>query len=122
MLDALKVLTQPFAWEALKRALRSREIRTESLGQALSLISTVSLEPEPIPLDVKVVLVGERLLYYLLHAYDPEFAELFKVAVDFEEDMRARRRTSDLRYARMIADAARAARSCGRSTAPRWRA
>jgi lon-related putative ATP-dependent protease len=102
MLDALKVLTQPFAWEGLKRALRSREIRIESLGQMLSLVSTVSLEPEPIPLDVKVVLVGQRLHYYLLHAYDPEFGELFKVAVDFEDDME-RDPESDLLFARMIA-------------------
>jgi lon-related putative ATP-dependent protease len=106
VLDALKVLSQPFAWEALKRALRSREIRTESLGQVLSLVSTVSLEPEPIPLDVKVVLVGQRVLYYLLHAYDPEFGELFKVAVDFEEDMK-RDAQSDLLYARVVATIAR---------------
>ena len=102
VLDALKLLAQPFAWDALKRALRSREIRTQSLGQALSLISTVSLEPEPIPLEVKVVLVGQRLLYYLLHAYDPEFAALFKVAVDFEEDM-PRGPQNDLLYARVVA-------------------
>ncbi|HLF39360.1 MAG TPA: Lon protease family protein, partial [Burkholderiales bacterium] len=106
VLDALKVLLNPLAWEALKRALRSREVRIESLGQALSLISTVTLDPEPIPLDVKVVLVGQRLLYYLLHAYDPEFGELFKVAVDFEEDM-GRAPEADLLYARMIATAAR---------------
>jgi lon-related putative ATP-dependent protease len=86
ILDAVKVLTQPFAWEALKRALRSHEIRIESLGQMLSLVSTVTLEPEPIPLDVKVVLAGERLIFYLLHALDPEFEELFKVVADFEED------------------------------------
>jgi len=106
ILDALKVLSHPLAWEALKRALHSREIRTESLGQALSLVSTSSLEPEPIPLDVKVVLVGQRLLYFLMHAYDPEFGELFKVAVDFEEDM-PRADGSDLLYARMIATLAR---------------
>lgn len=102
MLDAMKVLTQPFAWETLKRALRSREIRTESLGQVLSLVSTVSLEPEPVPLDVKVVFVGQRLIYYLLHAHDPEFGELFKVAVDFEDDM-ARGPENDFLFARMIA-------------------
>jgi len=106
ILDAIKVLTQPLAWEALKRALRSREIRIESLGQMLSLISTVSLEPEPIPLDVKVVVVGPRLVYYLLHAYDPEFSELFKVAVDFEEDI-GRAPEADLLYARLIATIAR---------------
>jgi lon-related putative ATP-dependent protease len=106
ILDAMKVLTQPLAWEALKRALRSREIRIESLGQMLSLISTVSLDPEPIPLDVKLVVVGPRLLYYLLHAYDPEFGELVKVAVDFEEEI-GRAPETDLLYARMVATIAR---------------
>jgi lon-related putative ATP-dependent protease len=106
ILDALKVLQQPFAWEALKRAMRSREIRTESLGQMLSLVSTVGLKPEPIPFDQKVVLVGERIFYYLLQAYDPEFPELFKVAADFEEDIE-RGPGSDLLYARVIATLAR---------------
>jgi len=101
ILDALKVLTQPFAWEELKRVLRSGELRIESLGQILNLVSTVSLEPEPIPLDVKVVLLGERLLYYLLNAYDPEFNELFKVGADFEEDMAATPENLPL-YARLI--------------------
>ena len=87
VIDAAKLLVQPFAWEGLKRALKSREIRTQSLGEALSLISTVSLEPQPIPLETKVFLVGDRLLYYLLQVYDPEFAELFKVAADFEDEL-----------------------------------
>lgn len=103
ILDARKVLLQPFAWEALKQALRSKEIRVESLGQAYSLISTVSLEPEPIPLHVKVVLIGERLLYYLLCAYDPDFTELFKVAADFEDEM-PRSPENNLAYARLIAN------------------
>ena len=106
ILDAMKVLVQPFAWEALKRALRSHEIRTESLGQALSLVSTVSLAPQPIPLELKVVLVGPRLIYYLLHAYDREFAELFKVAADFEDDLE-RGPAADHLYARMVATLAR---------------
>ncbi|HZD24936.1 MAG TPA: ATP-binding protein, partial [Alphaproteobacteria bacterium] len=87
VIDALKLLQQPYAWEGLKRALRTRTIRIESVGQMLSLISTVSLEPEPIPLDAKVVLIGDRRLYYLLCHYDPEFTDLFKVEVDFEDDM-----------------------------------
>ncbi len=106
VLDVRKVLMQPYAWEGLKRALKSHEVRIESLGQALSLISTVSLEPQPIPLNVKVVLVGERLLYYLLVAYDPEFSELFKVAADFEETMDRTPEANQL-YARLIATAAR---------------
>jgi lon-related putative ATP-dependent protease len=106
MLDARKVLMQPFAWEGLKRALSAREIRIESLGQALSLVSTVSLEPEPIPLNLKVVLLGEPLLYYLLSEYDPEFSELFKAAVDFGQDM-PRNGDSNQLYARLIATLAR---------------
>jgi len=102
ILDVRKILMQPYAWEGLKRVLSSSEVRIESLGQALSLISTVSLEPEPIPLDAKVVLLGERLLYYLLCYYDPDFAKLFKVAADFEDTM-ARTGESDLLYARLIA-------------------
>jgi lon-related putative ATP-dependent protease len=106
ILDARKVLLQPFSWEGLKHAIRAREIRLESLAQMASLISTVSLEPEPIPLDVKVVLLGDRLLYYLLHEYDPDFHELFKVAVDFEDDME-RDTTSHLAYAQLIGTLAR---------------
>ena len=102
ILDMLKLLRQPFAWEALKRALRSREVHTEPLGQALGLISTQSLEPAPIPLDVKVVLVGQPALYYLLHAWDPEFSNLFKVAVDFEEDMERTPEAEQL-YAKLVA-------------------
>jgi len=106
VLDAHKLLMQPYAWEGLKRCLQSSQIRIESLGQMLSLVSTVSLNPEPIPLDVKVILLGERLLFYLLSAYDPEVSDLFKVAADFEEDM-DRAADSNLPYARMLAGIAR---------------
>jgi predicted ATP-dependent protease len=101
----VKVLTQPFAWEALKRALRSHEIRIESLGQMLSLVSTVTLDPEPIPLDVKVALAGERLIFYLLHALDPEFEELFKVVADFDED--TARSATTIAYAQLLGTLAR---------------
>jgi lon-related putative ATP-dependent protease len=102
IVDAIKLLQQPFAWDALKRALRTRQIRIESLGQVLGLVATVSLEPEPIPLDTKVVLLGDRLLYYLLTTLDPEFADLFKIMADFESDM-DRRATSDAEYAQLVA-------------------
>ncbi|MBI5612303.1 MAG: AAA family ATPase [Gammaproteobacteria bacterium] len=102
ILDAHKLLLQPYAWEALKRALKSHQLRVESLEQLLSIISTVSLEPEPIALDVKVVLIGERMLYYLLYQYDPEFIELFKVAADFHDDMDRSPENHRL-YARLIA-------------------
>lgn len=87
VLDALKVLVQPYAWEGLKRALRSSQVRIESLGQIFGLVSALPLEPEPMPLAVKVVLVGEPIHYYLLKEYDPDFDELFKVAADFEHDI-----------------------------------
>ncbi|NTV96394.1 MAG: AAA family ATPase [Thiobacillus sp.] len=87
VLDVLKVLVQPYAWEGLKRSLRAGLVRIESLGEALGLTSTVSLEPEPMPLSVKVVLIGERHLYYLLKSADPEFSELFKIAADFEDEV-----------------------------------
>ena len=102
LLDVRKVLMQPFAWDALKRALQTREIRIESLGQMVSLVSTVSLEPEPMPLDVKIVLFGDRLFYYLLQQYDPDFSELFKVAADFEDRIERSLETHQL-YARLMA-------------------
>ncbi|MEY4168303.1 MAG: hypothetical protein RIR52_2127 [Acidobacteriota bacterium] len=106
LLDAHKILQQPYAWEGLKRALRAGEIRVESLGQNLGLMNAVSIEPQPIPLSVKVVLIGERMLYYLLCQYDPDFSELFKVAVDFEDEM-DRTPENHLLYARTIGSIAR---------------
>lgn len=106
LLDVRKVLMQPFAWDGLKRSLQSREIRMESLGQMYSLVSTVSLEPAPIPLDVKIVLFGDRLTYYLLQQYDPDFDELFKVAADFEDHIE-RNADTHLLYARLVSTLAR---------------
>lgn len=106
VLDAIKLLQQPFAWDGLKRVLASRELRLQSLAELYSMISTVSLEPEAIPLDVKVVLVGERFLYYLLHEYDPDFAELFKVGVDYEDQIDSSADNRSL-YSRYIASIAR---------------
>ena len=106
LLDAQKVLMQPFAWETLKRALQSREIRIASPERSFALISTTSLEPEPIPLDVKVVLVGERYLYYYLHEFDTDFSNLFKVAADFDDSV-DRTPESQHDYARLIATLAR---------------
>jgi lon-related putative ATP-dependent protease len=87
LLDVRQVLLQPLAWEALKRTLESGEIRIESAREAMGLVSTVTLEPEPVELDVKVVLLGDRLLYYLLSEYDPDFGDLFKVQADFDDRM-----------------------------------
>ncbi len=106
ILDATKLLAGNYGWASLKRALNAGEIRIETLEQLLSLATTVSLEPEPIPLDVKVVLLGPPTLYYLLSLYDEEFADLFKIAADFDDRI-ARTPETTLLYARLICAVAR---------------
>ena len=101
VLDARRVLTMPFVWEALKQALWSRQARIESPGESYGFVSTTTLKPEPIPLDIKVILIGERWLYYLLSHYDAEFGSLFKVAADIDDDL-LRDDENVQQYARMI--------------------
>src|SRR5215472_3325479 len=101
ILDAERLLLGAYGWPALKRALQAGEIRIESIEQALSLATTVSLQPEPIPLDVKIVLVGSPLLYYLLSQRDEDFPELFKIAADFDDRV-VRDNDATLLYARVI--------------------
>ncbi len=101
VLDAVKLLTGQFGWASLKRALNAGLIRVESLDQLLSMATTVSLSPEPIPLDVKVVLIGPPGLYYLLSAQDEEFPDLFKIAADFDDRIE-RDAATTLLYARLI--------------------
>ncbi len=103
VLDAKSVVTQPFAWDALKRCLRNREVRIEELAQQYSLMATSSLSPEPIPLDVKVVLIGDAQTYYLLYSLDDQFAKLFKVRADFAIDM-PWDQDNMMKYARFIRD------------------
>ena len=102
ILDALKVLSSPYAWEGLKRALQFREIRIESPTQMLSMTSTITLDPEPIALDVKVILMGDRRIYYLLAQQDPDFLELFKIAADFDDEFVRDQETTG-EYAHLIA-------------------
>ena len=83
MVEARKVLTNPFSWEALKRTLQDGEIRIEQVSTGYQAFVAKTLQPEPIPLDVKVVITGDPLLYYLLYIYDQDFQKLFKVKVDF---------------------------------------
>jgi lon-related putative ATP-dependent protease len=88
ILDMHRVLSRPFVWEALKQALFAKQVRIESPGEIYGFVSTTTLQPDPIPLDVKIILVGERWLYYLLCAYDSEFIDLFKVAADLDDDLK----------------------------------
>lgn len=87
VLHVTDILRQPFAWEALKRALLCREIRIEHMGEQFSMVPVATLRPEPIPLDLKVVLIGSPMVYQALYAADEDFAELFKVKADFAPDM-----------------------------------
>ncbi len=102
IIDAQKLLVHPYAWEGLKRALKSHEVKIESLESMLNLVSTMSLEPQTIPLDIKIALIGPPYLYYLLKTFDPEFNQLFKVTADFSHDT-DRNRENMLGYAQIIA-------------------
>ncbi len=82
LIDARKLLLQPYSWDSLKRALASKEIKIEAPSEDTS-FSTISLDPQPIPLDVKVVMTGDAELYDLLSERDPDFSDYFKVEADF---------------------------------------
>jgi lon-related putative ATP-dependent protease len=106
ILDMHRILSRPFVWDALKQALFAKQVRIESPGEAYGFVSTATLRPEPIPLEIKVILIGERWLYHLLAFYDSEFNDLFKVAADFDDDLE---RTEDNveAYASLVADRVR---------------
>ncbi|MEN8189974.1 MAG: ATP-binding protein [Thermodesulfobacteriota bacterium] len=106
IIDVDRLLRQPFAYEGLKRTLRSKMIKIEPVERLLGLMSTTTLEPEPIELATKVVLIGSPLIYYLLNAYDPEFQSLFKVLADFEHAMDLDRESLTL-YATLLATVAK---------------
>jgi lon-related putative ATP-dependent protease len=84
VVQARDLLTSPFAWDALKRALRTQQVALENLGEQYSPIPTATLKPEPIPVNLKVIIVGDRLIYHLLYALDEDFQKLFKARADFD--------------------------------------
>ncbi|MEM2913880.1 MAG: ATP-binding protein, partial [Candidatus Bathyarchaeia archaeon] len=87
VLSAEQIISNPFSWESLKMALKSERVTVEEPGERLGFLTTKGLKTEPIPLDVKVILIGNPLLYMLLYAYDLDFKELFKVKADFDTTM-----------------------------------
>ena len=101
LIDARKLLMQPFAWDSLKRAIASQSIKIESPGDDTT-FSTISLDPEPIPLDVKVILTGDEELYDILSERDPDFKDFFKVEADFGVLM-DRNDKNEIEYAKLIA-------------------
>ncbi len=88
IINAQDVLSQIMAWDALKRALKNRSIHIENIGEQFRLVPASALRPEPIPLKVKVLLLGNPLIYRLLHTYDEDFRKLFKIRADFDVRMR----------------------------------
>ncbi len=103
LLEAEQVLEQPYAWQGLKRALRSKSLKLSSLEQMLTLTGTISLEPDGIPFNLKVVLLGDRETFYLLQQFDPELGEFFKMRADFESSM-PRTVENEKKYAHFLAD------------------
>jgi len=99
--DALELLRNIFSYDALKRAIKDREIKIEDVWEQYRLISTVTLKPQAIPFNVKIILVGNPILYYLLYNLDEEYRELFKVKADFENRM-DRNKENILKYAGFI--------------------
>lgn len=87
VIDALALMKNLFSYDSLKRALKGKEIRIEDVWEQYRLITTTTLRPEPIPLNVKVILTGTPFLYYILYNYDDEYRELFKVKADFDTRM-----------------------------------
>ena len=87
VLPVEEMLRNPFTWDALKRGLGNRQITIEDMSERLGFASTKSLQPAPIPLEVKVVLIGQPEVYYVLRAYDEYFSELFKVKAEFDTQM-----------------------------------
>jgi lon-related putative ATP-dependent protease len=106
IVQALDVLVNPFSWDALKRMMRAREGAPENLADQYGIISVATLRPQPIPLDLKVIMVGSLYIYYLLYYLDEEFRKLFKVKADFDIEMT---RTDEhvAQYAAFIADRAK---------------
>lgn len=100
LIDARKLLLQPYSWDSLKRALASKEIKIEAPSEDTS-FSTISLDPQPIPLDVKVVMTGDAELYDLLSERDPDFTDYFKVEADFGVII-DRTEENEVEYAKLI--------------------
>ncbi len=87
ILQAKDVLSNYQSWEVLKRVLKTKKIEVENLKELLGLVAVSTLKPEPVPIDLKVILIGNEHLYQLLYQYDEDFRKLFKIKVDFDYEM-----------------------------------
>ncbi|WGS66017.1 Lon protease family protein [Marinitoga aeolica] len=95
ILDAEKVMKNPYVWEALKNALMNKEIKIENLEGKMGLSVVHTLEPDPIPLNVKVIMIGEEWMYEILYAYDPDFKKLFNIKVPFDTEIELSKKNAE---------------------------
>ncbi len=103
MLEAEQILEQPYAWQGLKRVLKSGQLRLSSLEQMLTLTGSISLEPQSIPLQLKIIMLGEPQIYYELLEFEPELNSLFKIRADFSDTL-PRTLQNEQAYIQLIAD------------------
>ncbi len=101
IVNALDMLRQLFSWDALKRVIKTGQVKIEDPDEFYG-FSTAGLRPEPIPVNVKVIMVGPPILYHLLQAYEEDFGKLFKVKADFDTEV-VRNERQDRQYVRFIA-------------------
>ncbi len=87
IVQAKDLLTNPYCWDTLKRALINQEITIENIGKQYRSVPIITLKPEELELDVKVIMIGSPYIYYLLYNFDEEFSELFKIKADFDTEM-----------------------------------
>ena len=96
------VLKNFYVWDSLKKVLKNCEIKVENIGRVLGITNTETLQPQPIPVDIKVVLIGDAWYYHALYAFDEEFRKLFKIRADFDVEM-VKSRAHIKQYAQLIA-------------------
>jgi len=113
ILQAKDLINNPYSWEALKRVLKTKKIMIENIKEQMGLVAASTLKPEPIPADIKVILVGNEQLYRLLYEYDETFSKFFKVKVDFDDEME-RNYENMLKLARFVSS------FCRRENAPHF--
>ena len=101
MTEAYHILTNPYVYDALKRVIKTKEIRTEDVSELYGYLSSAGIRPEPIPLNLKVVLIGWNEIYYMLQAYDKDFSKIFKIRADFDYETDATQESID-KYAEFI--------------------
>jgi lon-related putative ATP-dependent protease len=102
ILDIEQLMRNPFVYDALKRALRNRCLVIEDVSELYGFMTSTALRPTPIPLNIKVIIIGQASAYHLLHRYDEDFRKIFKIRADFDYEVKANKRNLQ-RYVQFIA-------------------